>query len=167
MRKLNKILSITLLIMLTIELSGCAGCAHRQKRRVSEQRTYRDRELKSDVKGNRDRDLPMLSAEKVESLARSNDYDAMIDCLSDELVQIKKLRKDYFRGNMTDKEAEKRMQDIVETYRPIMDAIEQASSNGDLNYNQHKKQIKLLGEYMSEVNSVGKKFSEDIDIIFR
>ncbi|MDE5791769.1 MAG: hypothetical protein K2H96_11155 [Muribaculaceae bacterium] len=172
MKGIFRILTYILIGAFCMGVTSCAGCAHRhrKKRERAEYSAQERRERRSDRvsrsgKGDRDYNYTALSSDNISQIAAGTDYDEMIECLYSQLGEIRSLRKEYFRGNMSDKEVETRMNEIMEKYRPVSEALEKASGEGALNYNQHKKQMKLLGEYMDELNSIGNKLGSDLDQI--
>lgn len=158
-----------LLLMLTVMLESCAGCTHRSRRARERHRDRverhdgsadrlhgRDRNADRDDTGNR------YSSEHIQTVADGDDYDAMLDCQFGKLNEIKRLKEEYFRGDMPDKEVKDRMQAIEDKYSTVDDALKKAEGEGLLTYNQHKRQMKLMGDYLKEVASVGDRLGSDI-----
>lgn len=86
----------------------------------------------------------------------------MLDCQFGKLNEIKRLKEEYFRGDMPDREVKDRMQAIEDKYSTVDDALKKAEGEGLLTYNQHKRQMKLMGDYLKEVASVGDRLGSDI-----
>lgn len=133
-----------------------------------ESRNHARNERKSDKGHNSDdatqeNKIWMLSSEAICQIANGEDYDKMIDCLFNQLEEIKAVKKEYFKGDLPDKEAKIQMSEIANKYNPIHQTLQKASEEGALNYNQHKRQMKLWGEYVDELNSVAAKLGMDMD----
>ncbi len=70
----------------------------------------------------------------------------MMNCLEGEIMELKSVGDIYFSGDMSDKEARDQFESIENKYKPVFDALLQATSDGELNWKQHKKQIKLFNQ---------------------
>lgn len=172
MKTITRLLMICMLFGLILVSEGCAGCSHRHRRarQLHNERTERSARYDSDddrsdnPKGRRNKDYTTsnYTSEDIQSLAEGNDYDAMLQAMFAQLNELKGVKKEYFRGNMADKEAEKRVNEIKQKYAPVYDKLSEASSSGELNYNQHKKQIKLFGEYQKLLVSILSRLGSDI-----
>ena len=86
----------------------------------------------------------------------------MLDCQFQRLNEIKSLKDEYFRGDMSDKEAEEGLKSIEEKFAPIDKALDEAQSEGQLTYNQHKRQMKLMNEYIKVIKTVATRIGSDI-----
>lgn len=162
MRFFRIILYIFTCIVLIIVLESCSGCAHRQRKRMHRNNIERTAEGAVSEE-NHLADLMDESPEhRLHEIAESGDYDKMLDCMFEQLNEIKKLKNLYFKGNLSDKDAQNEMDKINKKYQPIVDSIEKASGEGALNYKQHKRQMKLFGEYMKELNSIMNKLEGDL-----
>ncbi len=162
---------ILLVIMLMSE--SCSGCSHRNRHarerhrdrieRRDSRNERRDRNNSRESRSQRGGNSKKYSEEQIASIAEGEDYDAMLDCEFAKLNEAKNLKKEYFQGNMPDKEAENRMKEIEEKYAPVVKALEKADNEGLLTYNQHKRQMKLLGDYIKEANSIFNRLGVDIE----
>lgn len=150
MKCLFRIMTYILIGTFCMGVTSCAGCAHRHRKK-RERTEYSTKESKE------------RSSDNISLIAEGTDYDDMIECLYSQLGEIRALRKEYFRGNIPDKEVESRMNEIMEKYRPVSEALEKASGEGALNYNQHKKQMKLARDYMEELNSILNRLGRDLE----
>lgn len=166
------------LLGLIVMSEGCAGCSHRHRRareRHKERIEIRANYDSDDDDGRSRRDRRnrskersvgvRYSAENIQTLAAGEDYDAMLDAMFSKLNELRSLKNEYFRGDMPDKEVESRMKEIEEKYAPVEKALEQAQSDGLLTYNQHKRQMQLIADYMKEVNSVCNRLGFDLSAI--
>ena len=82
----------------------------------------------------------------------------MLKCLDQGIKELKQLKNRYFAGKLKDKEARELADAIKKKYDPVKRSLDEADSEGELNYSQHKKQMKLAGEmfklYSDIVNHV-------------
>lgn len=167
-----KILIYVLIGAFCIGVTSCAGCAHRQRKRRErlEHRAESRSEGRAIRKSRSERNknnYPVVSSEEVANIAEGEDYDEMLEVLSSQLQELKDLKSEYFGGDLSDRSAEERMNEIGEKYKPVMDALEKASSEGALTYNQHKRQMKLFAEYIQLINSLGSRIGEDLSAIYQ
>lgn len=166
---ITKLLWCLVLIMMLTVFGSCSGCSHRSRRnreRVRERTEKREgsRDRHSEKSRGREKivgDGHIWSETEIESLVETNDYDRMLICLEDEIQEHHNLRKKYFNGGMKDKEAEEKMNGIENRYKPVKECLNKAGSEGELNYNQHKRQMKLMGEYIKEVEAVLNRLGSD------
>ena len=165
-------LGLTLLLTLVLALESCTGCAHRSRRarerhreRVERQQGRRECNYGSERNSSLKETSRKYSREDILNIAEGDDYDAMLDCQFSKLNDIKSLKEEYFRGDMPDKVVEERMQEIEEKYAPIDNALTAAQNEGMLTYNQHKRQLKLMGDYIKIVSSVCNRLGADISTL--
>lgn len=174
MRNLVRYLLLAAVISCMFLSEGCSGCAHRQRRvrdrssrhservdRREDRESRRHRENGDNIEIKRDYSLDQLKA-----LSESEDYDAMLNALEYQLKELKQLKKVYFKGDMTDNEAKEKIDEINAAYSPIIDKLSKASSDGMLTYNQHKRQMKLVGEYIKLFNSIVNDLGADFGTQF-
>ncbi|MDE5886022.1 MAG: hypothetical protein K2H46_00360 [Muribaculaceae bacterium] len=163
----------TLLLLIMVMMQSCSGCSHRSRRirerhreRVEQRVADEDKVERSGSRRARSQrnssSFGNLSEEQITSIAEGEDYDAMLDCQFHKLNEIKQLKDEYFRGDMSDKKAEERMNEIEEKFAPIDKALNEAQSEGLLTYNQHKRQLKLMGDYLKVVKAVATRLGSDI-----
>lgn len=165
---------VCLVVVLTL-LESCSGCAHRSRRhrernRERTERRERSRDRHSD--GSSDRNMAtstghIWSESEIEDLIETEDYDRMLNCIEDEIKEFQSVRKRYFKGDMKDKEAKEIINEIEQRYQPVSDCLSKADSEGELNYNQHKKQIKLFAKAIKEMQAALNQLGQDVEDNFR
>lgn len=170
----SRILCGVLLLMLMVMIESCAGCSHRSRRGRERQRDRTERRERPrdrrEGRGHRNQDYEEsrmqteYTEEYLSNVAKGDDYDEMLDCLFAQSEEVKQLKNEYFRGNLADKDAKSKMEEIGERYQPVVDALEKANNDGDLNYNQHKRQMKLISEYINEMRQIAGRLGDDMDV---
>ena len=167
-------LILSLLIMIMME--SCSGCSHRSRRGRERQRERVERReartersdsrssRRSDSQGRRSSSRT-YTEEQIASITEGEDYDAMLDCMFAKINELTSLKNEYFRGDMPDKQVKTRMKEIEEKYAPIEQALDKAQEEGELTYNQHKRQMKLIGDYMNVANSVFNRLGDDLSSV--
>ena len=165
-----------ILLLLMVMMESCSGCSHRSKRcrehhreRVerrgsNEDRRDRSRSSRSRSQSNKTSSTN-YSEDQIASIAEGEDYDAMLDCQFAKLNEVKRLKDEYFRGDMSDKRAEESMKEIEEKFSPVDKALDEAQREGLLTYNQHKRQMKLVADYIKVASSVANRIGTDISRI--
>lgn len=159
------VIMAVMVVIFSLFMESCRGCAHRARRshdRNSDRTEYRESNSRDEESSDYSA-AGKLSGDRIAEIAGGDDYDEMLECLKDQISEIRNLRKKYFSGNMTDKEAQECMDEIVAKYAPITTRLDKASSEGLLNYKQHKKQMKYAGDLMKEMNEVVNRLGSDLD----
>ena len=164
-RNLNYLIVIIASLLMMSVMDGCSCGRRRDRSRERRHERTERSERRSESRGDRrgSSRLTSYTAEEIQEIAESDDYDRMLDCLQSEISAIKAMKNRYFNGELTDKQAEEQAKEIRETYAPVYDAIERAGKDGNLNYKQHKRQLKLFGEYLKLMNSVMNRLGSDFE----
>jgi ABC-type cobalt transport system substrate-binding protein len=102
--------------------------------------------------------------EEIQEIASSDDYDAMIDAMYACVDECGAVKDEYLDGNMPDKEAKSKIDEITDRYAPVLSSLESADSRGDLNYDQHKALIDITKQAMNHVMDGVNKVMDDIGI---
>ncbi|MDE6514291.1 MAG: hypothetical protein K2L05_08930 [Muribaculaceae bacterium] len=160
-----RFISVILAILLALTFEGCSGGRRRDRNRERSRERTEQRESRNRSRHERNATSrkAAYSAEEIQEIAESGDYDRMLDCVQSEISDLKAMKNRYFNGELTDKQAEEQTKKIKETYAPVYNAIGRASSDGNLNYKQHKRQMKLFGEYMKLMTSVLDRLGSDFE----
>lgn len=95
-----------------------------------------------------------MQEDYIQEIAYGEDYEAMLKCLSNGIKELKQVKDLYFAGKLKDKEAREMADAIEEKYKPVKDSLDKANNEGELNYSQHKKQMKLFGEMLKLYNDI-------------
>lgn len=169
--KKHLLLLFSVLMIATVGLESCSGRRSRARARERE----RDRSEQSSSRRDRSRNtdtgkgvtIGKNSAEYIQEVAQGEDYDRMLALMQDALGEMKSVSKKYFAGNLSDADAENMVKEITERYDPVREALEKAESEGKLNYNQHKKQMRLLGDFLKTYNAIINRVSNDLEKAFR
>lgn len=141
------------------------GCS--RHRRARSRNRDRDRVEETSRHHNDDKDDSYSSSsaldteERMESLAQTDDYDGMLKALDGAVSRLRSIKKSYFAGKLTDRELQEELQKLQEDYQPIIDKLNKAQDNGDLNYKQHKKQMALVGAFYKEWEEAAAKIIHD------
>lgn len=147
------ILSLCLLILIG------EGCSSRRSNRG------RSRHQETSVSQSSDNSTSAVSRsnfkDEMESLAQTQDYDRMLNELNGAIRRLKGIKKNYFAGKLSDKELQQQLNDLENDYQPIIDRLEKASEEGELNYKQHKKQMALFADWIKEWESAISKIIND------
>ena len=162
-----------ILLLLMVMIESCSGCSHHRRRSRERHRERVERRESNEYSRDRSRSSRSrslsnktssrnYSEDQIASIAEGEDYDAMLDCQFAKLNELKRLKDEYFRGDMSDKKAEESMKEIEEKFSPVDKALEEAQREGLLTYNQHKRQLKLAGDYIRLVNSIFKRLGYDM-----
>lgn len=161
-----------LLIMFMME--SCSGCSHRGRRsrdrhreRVEQRESSEDTGERSDSRRSRSSkslgvNSRTYSEEEIAAIAEGDDYDAMLDCEFAKLNELKQLKDEYFQGDMSDRKVEERMKEIEDKFAPVDKALDVAQREGLLTYNQHKRQMKLMGDYLKVIKTIASRLGSDI-----
>ena len=148
----------------------CTSCRHRSShsRNREKERNERISERKHDRSSNTEEDDIQIDMQEdyISNLVETENYDAMFKCLNNEIKEIRKLKNDYFGGKLTDNEVKERAMLIEKKYEPIVKKLEEADSNGELNYNQHKKQLNLISERIKIYIEIFNKLGDDFENAF-
>ncbi|MBD5303764.1 MAG: hypothetical protein HDS18_03310 [Bacteroides sp.] len=182
MKAIIRFLLICMFFGLAFLSEGCTGCAKRQRHARERHRERVESRASSDDDDSDDNDRrsssrrkrggsdsdqgysgAKYSPEEIEILIEGEDYDAMINAMFSQVKELKGVKNEYFKGNMPDKVAEERVEEIKKRYAPLRDKLSQASSEGSLTYNQHKRQVKLFGEYQKLVVSIISRLGNDLE----
>lgn len=112
-------------------------------------------------------DEPSYSYEDIQQLSQSDDYDGMLDALSTCVDECATVKDKYLDGNLKDKEAQSRIEQIEHRYEPLINALSEAESKGELTYDQHQRQMELTKQAMGEaLDGIGRALDDagvDID----
>lgn len=154
---------LILLISCLSIICVCDSCRHRSSHRNTHERhaQRRDRERRnndSEISKTQD-----LDSDYISNLAEGDDYDAMLKCVDNGIRELKKVKKEYFAGKLTDKEAQEKVERITQKYDPVINRLKEADAAGELNYNQHKKQIKQATELINMLVDIFNKFGIDVE----
>lgn len=153
---------------LAIVIFGNTSCAHRSGHASDRNRSRterHERRVRGERGGSRNQDYAQArsySEEYLQSVAASDDYDAMLDCMFARIDELKALENEYLGGNMPDKVAKAKGDQIVAKYMPVEKALDKANAAGELTYDQHKRQMELVGEYMQELEQVSQRVGNDL-----
>lgn len=156
---------------MSFELGSCSSRHSRLRNRDRDQ--DRREQQKSQREHSRKKDTGKIiaigknSEEYILEVAEGEDYDQMLSLMYDALGEMKSVSKKYFTGNLPDAEAEKMVKEINERYRPVKETLEKADSEGKLNYNQHKKQMKLFAELLKIYEEIINRISNDLKDVFQ
>ena len=107
-----------------------------------------------------------MQEDYIAEVAEGDDYDEMLKCLKNGIKEIKKVKNDYFAGKLKDKEVESLVDSIQKKYNPVMESLTAADNAGELNYNQHKKQMELVAEMMKLFTEIVNRLGADFDNAF-
>lgn len=151
-----------MILLSALFMSGLESCRGRGRGRDrdrdrTERRSGRNSDRHRDRSYDDDDNSSYSNEEKILRLAESDDYDAMLSELSKGMKEIKALSKKYFAGKLTDNELAQELEAIQKKYQPIYTRLGEASSNGDLNWKQHQKQIKLFADWIHLYEDVAKE----------
>lgn len=86
------------------------------------------------------------SSEEIHEVSASDDYDAMIDALNAGVEECAAVKDEYLKGDMADKDAEHKIEEITGRYEPLLDKLADADSKGELTYNQHKALAEITAQ---------------------
>lgn len=159
---------ITILLGLTLSLSSCRRHhRHRDRESIRTERSHSNKSH-SQVRYSFNNESENEETKAViEEIAQSEDYDKMLNVMMQASADLKKLSKLYLKGNMTDAALQKHIEEIQTMYKPVNSALEAADSEGKLTYNQHKKQMKVMAEYIKTMQYVINRLANDINDSFR
>lgn len=172
--KCRRFLGWVLLLLIMVMIESCSGCSHsgrrsrdRHQERVERRESNEDRGVRSGSRRSRSSkshgfNSRKYSEEDIAAIAEGDDYDAMLDCQFAKLNELKQLKDEYFHGEMSDKKAEERMKEIEDKFAPVDKALDVAQREGSLNYNQHKRQMKLMGDYLKVIKTIASRLGSDI-----
>ena len=169
--KKHLLVFLAVMMIATVGLESCSG--RRSRARARERDRDRREHRSSSHEGNRNTDVgsgvsySKNSADYIQEVAGGNDYDRMLSLMQDALGEMKDVSKKYFAGNLADADAEKMVNEITERYNPVKEALEKADSEGKLNYNQHKKQMKLFADIIKIYNAIINRVVKDLQDAFR
>ena len=170
--RVHKLLAGLLLLCVCCMAAGCANSGRRNRanrdggRHKTEQESQRHRHSEDPDNDYAVANDAAVSSDQLAGLSASDDYDGMLDALQGALRRIKSLRNLYFKGGLSDKEFKRRLDEIQDAYAPVLESLQKASSEGNLNYRQHKRQMKLMVEYMKIMAESVSKISGDFESMF-
>lgn len=151
--------TIPLILFLCMLFLIGEGCSPRRSNRG------RSRHQETSVSQSSDNSASEISRsnfkDEMESLAQTQDYDRMLNELNGAIRRLKGIKKNYFAGKLSDKELQQQLEDLQKDYQPILDRLEKADDEGELNYKQHKKQMALFAAWLKEWESAVSKVLND------
>lgn len=88
----------------------------------------------------------------------------MIGALDVALGECESVKDEYLEGDMPDKEAKRKLDEIQNRYQPIADQLEKADSKGELNYDQHKELANIMSKAVNQTFDGAKKVLDDVGL---
>lgn len=160
-QKSMKINPILLLILCGTLLLG-EGCSHRRSGRHGN-RHHEDTGYEEGTRhqSGKYQISNVVNAEEIEDLAQTNDYNKMLKELDSAITHLKRIKKNYFDGKLSDKEFQEELEILKNSYQPILDKLSKANDAGELNYKQHKKQMAIFAAWYKEWESAVSKVLND------